>query len=90
MDFQNSYLPAGMIPTGTVPGGIAAIGLMDERIHNENAYENSHLTEAEKEELIFKYKDAETEAERADYGFRSAGRGYQQSLWRSKHRIGSE
>lgn len=64
MDFQNSYLPAGMIPTGTVPGGIAAIGLMDERIHNENAYENSHLTEAEKEELIFKYKDAETEAER--------------------------
>ena len=29
MDFQNSYLPAGMIPTGTVPGGIAAIGLMD-------------------------------------------------------------
>lgn len=64
MDFQNSYLPAGMIPTGTVPGGIAAIGLMDERIHNENDYENSHLTEAEKEELIFKYKDAETEAER--------------------------
>ena len=64
MDFQNSYLPAGMIPTGTVPVGIAAIGLMDERIHNENAYENSHLTEAEKEELIFKYKDAETEAER--------------------------
>ncbi len=65
MDFQNSYLPAGMIPTGTVPGGIAAIGLMDERIHNENSYrENAHLTEAQKEELIFKYKDDETDSER--------------------------
>ena len=60
MDFQNSYLPAGMIPTGTVPGGLAAVGLMEEGARNESR----HLTEAEKEKLIFEYKDAGSEAER--------------------------
>lgn len=50
MDFQNSYLPMG----------IAAVNLLGERSGNAN----HSLTEAEKEELIFKYKDADSEEER--------------------------
>lgn len=50
MDYQN----------GNFPLGLAATGLIGDDLN----ISNRALSEAEKEELIFKYKDAESEKEK--------------------------
>lgn len=50
MDFQNSNLPLGFAMTSLLEDNVRA--------------GDNPLTEAEKEKMIFKYKDAENEAEK--------------------------